>query len=60
MDIKSHIIDRIAKARPQLEKAREAYRKTKDDGWACRMNELMGRLSELEILLLKIERYEQR
>ena len=43
---------------PKPTTAREMYTKTKDEGWANRMNELVGRLSELEVLLAKIERNE--
>lgn len=60
MSIKTYINERVAQLLPQLNKAREAYSKTGDNGWACRINELDGRLSELEILLRKIERDEQR
>lgn len=56
----SYIRQRIEKLRPQLATARDMYAKTKDSGWACRMNELTGRLSELEVLLHNIERDEQR
>ena len=58
--MKAYIQDRIGKLRPQLATARDMYAKTVDTGWACRMNELTGRLSELEVLLHKIERDEQR
>lgn len=60
MSIKTYIQERIAQLRPQLDKAREAYSKTGDNGWACRINELNGRLAELEVLLHKFERDEQR
>lgn len=60
MNIKTYIKERIAQLRPQADKAREAYRRTSDNGWACRVNELDGRLSELEVLLHKIELDEQR
>lgn len=56
--IKAHIQDRIDKISPQLQTAREMYHKTKDASWAARMTELTGRLSEIEIILHKIERYE--
>lgn len=60
MSIKSYINERVAQLLPQLNKAREAYSKTGDNGWACRINELNGRLAELEVLLRKIERDEQK
>ncbi len=60
MDIKAYIKGRIADMQPKLTKAREMYAKTGDAGWANRVNELVGRLSELEVLLSKIERHEQR
>lgn len=60
MNIKTYINARITKMRPQLATARDMYAKTQDSSWACRMNELTGRLSELESLLHKIERDEQR
>ena len=58
-DIKAHIQERIAKMRPQLQTAREMYQNTKDEGWGARMVELKGRLSEIELILHKIERYER-
>lgn len=60
MNIKAYIKGRIADMQPKLTTAREMYAKTKDEGWANRMNELVGRLSELEVLLAKIERNEER
>lgn len=57
--IKNHINERISKLRPQLVKAREGYRHTQDASWAGRIQELDGRLSELEVILHKIQRYEE-
>ena len=56
--IKAHIQERIAKMRPQLQTAREMYQRTKDEGWGARMTETEGRVSEIEAILHKIERYE--
>lgn len=57
--IKSHIAERIARLKPQLENARRNYNHTKDSGWAGRVQELDGRLSELEVILHKIENHER-
>lgn len=58
MNIKAYIKGRIADMQSKLTTARMMYAKTKDEGWANRMNELVGRLSELEVLHAKIERNE--
>lgn len=52
--IKIHILNRIQELEPKIQTAREQYRRTKNDGWAGRLQELTGRVAELEMILRKI------
>lgn len=53
--LRKHIEKRIATLKPQLENARTSYFITRDESWAGRIQELDGRLSELETILHKIK-----
>lgn len=58
--IKAHILERISELRPKLNKARATYANNHDESWAGRVAELAGRIEELENIMNKIRRHENR
>lgn len=59
MDIKIYINSRIKELRLELDEAKTQYKNTRNDYWRCRLNEMLGRLCELEIMLHTIVREEK-
>lgn len=58
--MKQKLLQRLDRYTSALQKARISYHKTNDNGWANRINELQGRIEELQYVIGLINREEER
>lgn len=57
--MKQKLLQRLDRYTSALEIARISYSKTNDNGWACRINELQGRIEELQYVIGLLNRQKQ-